>query len=51
MRDTRTTKDGFVGGESLVRLSGTEWSVHHLESGGDVKEWETERRGTMTRKR
>lgn len=29
VRDTGTAKDGFVGGESLVRLSWTEWSVHH----------------------
>ncbi len=31
MGDTRTAKDGFVGGDSLVRLARTEWSVHHLE--------------------
>jgi hypothetical protein len=27
----RTTEDGFVGCDSLVRLAWTEWSVHHLD--------------------
>lgn len=36
-RDTGTAKDGFVGGESLVRLSWTKWSVHHSEEGEDVE--------------
>lgn len=35
MGDTRTAKDGFVGSGSLVWLAWTEWSVHHLERGGE----------------
>jgi hypothetical protein len=31
--DTRTAKDGFICGGSLVGLAWTEWSVHHLERG------------------
>jgi len=31
VRDARTTEDGFVGCDSLVRLAWTEWSIHHLD--------------------
>jgi hypothetical protein len=37
VRNTRTTEDGFIGGDSLVRLSWTEWSVHHLNGRGERK--------------
>jgi hypothetical protein len=37
VRDARTTEDGFVGSESLVRLTWTEWSVHHLDGMGGEK--------------
>ena len=34
---TWSTKDGFVGSESLVRLSWTKRSIHHLRCKYDVK--------------